>query len=146
MQIAPDDRTLYIIESGAAPDGARMIRAFDLAAGGTARNGRVLFDFPGRSGDGMSVDVDGNLYVAAGLNEPAPPGALAAARAWTADALMTRAGVYVISPAGRLLRFIPIAEDVITNTAFGGADMKTLYVTAGRTLFRLQNPIAGLPR
>jgi gluconolactonase len=146
LQIAPDDRTLYIIESGAAPDGPRMIRAFSLAPDGTASNGRVLFDFPGRSGDGMSVDVEGNLYVAAGLNEPAPPGALAAARAWTADALMTRAGVYVISPAGRLLRFIPIAEDVITNTAFGGADMKTLYVTAGRTVFRVQNPIAGLPR
>ena len=146
IQISPDDRTLYIIESGAAPAGARMIRAFDLALDGSATNGRVLFDFPGRSGDGMSVDVEGNLYVAAGLNALAPPGALEAARAWTADALMTRAGVYVISPAGRLLRVIPIGEDVITNTAFGGADMKTLYVTAGRTVFRVENDVAGLPR
>jgi gluconolactonase len=146
LQIAPDDRTLYIIESGAAPAGARMIRAFDLAADGSAGNGRVLFDFPGRSGDGMSVDVDGNLYVAAGLNALAPPGALPAARVWTADALMTRAGVYVISPAGQLRRFIAIPEDIITNTAFGGPDMKTLYVTSGRTVFRIQNDIAGLPR
>ena len=146
LQIAPDDRTLYIIESGAAPSNPRMIRAFDLSADGVASRGRTFYDFPGRSADGMSVDVQGNLYVSAGLNRLAPPGAVAAARAWTAAALKTRAGVYVISPAGKLLRFIPIDEDVITNNAFGGPDMKTLYVTSGRTLFRIQNDIAGLPR
>ena len=146
LQIAPDDRTLYIIESGAAPDGPRMIRAFDLAPDGTASNGRLLFDFSGRSADGMSVDVEGNLYVSAGLNALAPPGAVTAARVWTAAALMTRAGVYVISPAGVLLQLIPISEDVITNNAFGGPDMRTLYVTAGRTVFQVRTDIAGLPR
>jgi gluconolactonase len=94
----------------------------------------------------MSVDVQGNLYVSAGLNYLAPPGALAAARAWKEDALRTKAGVYVISPAGKLLTFIPIPEDVITNNAFGGPDMKTLYVTAGRTVFMVRTEIAGLPR
>lgn len=146
LQIAPDDRTLYVIESGNAPTGPRMVRAFELQADGTARNGRVHFDFPGRSADGMSIDVEGNLYISAGLNELAPPGALAAARAWVPEALRTRAGVYVVSPAGRLLRFIPVAEDVITNNAFGGPDMKTLYVTAGRTVFQIRTDIAGLPR
>ena len=29
---------------------------------------------------------------------------------------------------------------------FGGADMKTLYVTAGKTLYKLRTEIAGLPR
>ena len=146
LQIAPDDRTLYIVESGSVPDGPRMIRAFDLDPDGAASNGRVHFDFAGRSADGMSVDVEGNLYISAGLNELAPPGAVAAARAWTAEALMTRAGVYVVSPAGTLLRFIPIPEDVITNNAFGGPDMRTLYVTAGRTVFQVRTEIAGLPR
>jgi gluconolactonase len=146
LQISPDDGTLYIIESGAAPTGPRMIRAFELLPDGSARNGRTLFDFPGRSADGMSVDVQGNLYVSAGLNELAPPGALPAARAWTAEALRTRAGVYVISPTGQLLRFVPIPEDVITNNAFGGPDMRTLYVTAGRTVFQVRTDIAGLPR
>ena len=94
----------------------------------------------------MSVDVQGNLYVSAGLNYLAPPGALAAARAWKEDALRTNAGVYVISPAGKLLTIIPIPEDVITNNAFGGPDMKTLYVTAGRTVFMVRTEIAGLPR
>jgi gluconolactonase len=146
LQISPDDKTLYIIESGPAPAGPRMIRAFDLQPDGAARNRRVLYDFAGRSADGMSVDTQGNLYVSAGLNYLAPPGALAAARVWTADALKTKAGVYVISPAGKLLKFIPISEDVITNNAFGGPDMKTLYVTAGRTVFTVRTDIAGLPR
>jgi gluconolactonase len=53
LQISPDDATLYIIESGAAPVGPRMVRAFDLQLDGSATSGRVLFNFPGRSADGM---------------------------------------------------------------------------------------------
>ena len=30
--------------------------------------------------------------------------------------------------------------------AFGGPDMKTLYVTAGKTLYKVRTDIAGLPR
>jgi gluconolactonase len=52
----------------------------------------------------------------------------------------------VISPVGTLLSFIPIAEDFISNNAFGGPDMKTLYVTAGKTLYKVRTDIAGLPR
>ena len=44
------------------------------------------------------------------------------------------------------MKFIPVPEDYITNTAFGGRDMKTLYITAGKTLYKIQNDIAGLPR
>jgi len=146
LQISPDDKILYVIESGDPPSGPRMIRAFDLRADGTAGNGRTFFDFAGRGGDGASVDVQGNLYVAAGLNYPPPPGALAGARAWPAEARKTKTGVYVISPAGKLLRIIPIPEDIISNTAFGGPDMKTLYVTSGKTVFKVRTEIAGLPR
>jgi len=38
------------------------------------------------------------------------------------------------------------SEDFITNNAFGGADMKTLYVTAGKTLYKIRMEVAGLPR
>ena len=137
IQISPDDRTLYLVEANGAKDGARMIRAYDLLPDGTVRNMRVLYNFyPGRSADGMSIDTRGNLYAAAGLH----------ATRGTAETLDTKCGVYVISPQGKLLKFIPIPEDYITNTAFGGPDMKTLYVTAGKTLYRLKNDIAGLPR
>jgi gluconolactonase len=130
-------KTLYVIEANGAKDGARMIRAFDLLPNGTAGNMRVLYNFyPGRSADGMSIDVSGNLYAAAGMHRTRN----------TSETLDTRCGVYVISPQGKLLTFIPIPEDYITNTAFGGPDMKTLYVTAGKTIYTFRTDIAGLPR
>jgi gluconolactonase len=46
----------------------------------------------------------------------------------------------------RNTQFIPIPEDTITNNAFGGPDMKTLYITAGKTLYKVRTEIAGLPR
>ncbi len=137
IQISPDERTLYIVEANGVQGGARAIRAYDLLPDGTVRNGRMLYDFyPGRSADGMSIDSAGNLYAAAGMHRTRG----------TAETLDTKCGVYVISPEGKLLRFIPIPEDYITNTAFGGPDMKTLYITAGKTLYKMQNAIAGLPR
>lgn len=137
LQVSPDDKTLYLIEANSADKGARMIRAYDLQADGTVKNMRMHYNFyPGRSGDGMSIDTQGNLYVSAGLN--APRG--------TAETMDTKAGVYIISPQGKLLKFIPILEDAITNNAFGGPDMKTLYVTAGKTLYKFRVDIAGLPR
>jgi len=63
-----------------------------------------------------------------------------------AETLNPSAGVHVISPHGRLIRFIPIAEDFITNNGFGGPEMKTLYVTAGKTLYRVRTATPGMPR
>jgi gluconolactonase len=137
IQVSPDDRKLYLIEANQAQGGARMIRSYDLRPDGTVGNMRVHYNFyPGRSADGMSIDTHGNLYASAGLNQ----------LRGTSETLDTRAGIYVISPEGTLLKFIPIPEDLITNNAFGGADMKTLYVTAGKTLYSLRMEIAGLPR
>jgi gluconolactonase len=114
-----------------------MIRAYDLQPDGTVRNMRVFHNFyPGRSADGICIDTKGNLYAAAGLHR----------RRATSETLDTKAGIHVFAPNGKLLRFIPIPEDTITNCAFGGPDSKTLYVTAGKTLFKIQNDIPGAPR
>ncbi len=137
IQISPDDKQLYLIEANGAEGGARMIRAYDLFPDGTVGNMRVHYNFyPGRSADGMSIDTQGNLYASAGMNQ----------LRGTSETLATKTGVYVISPQGKLLKFIPIPEDFITNNAFGGTDMKTLYVTAGKTLYKVRTEIAGLPR
>src|SRR4029453_12391100 len=137
IQISPDDRKLYLVESNQGQGGPRLIRSYDLQPDGTVRNMRILYDFsPGRSADGMSIDTQGNLYASAGMNQ----------LRGSAETLDTKTGVYVISPAGKLLKFFPIPEDFITNNAFGGPDMKTLYVTAGKTLYKLRTDIAGLPR
>jgi gluconolactonase len=137
IQISPDDHELYLVEANGAEGGARMIRAYDLHPDGTVGNMRVHYNFsPGRSADGMSIDTQGNLYASAGMNQ----------LRGTSETLDTKTGVYVISPKGQLLKFIPIGEDFITNNAFGGPDMKTLYITAGKTLYKVRTEIAGLPR
>jgi gluconolactonase len=135
IAVAPDDKTLYVIDSHPKEAGNRKIWAFDLAGDGSLSRQRLVYDFgKGRGGDGMRVDVNGNLWVAAGINRP---------RGNPGESLDVPAGVYVISPAGKLLGRIPIPEDLVTNVAFGGRDLKTLYVTAGKTLYRFPVAVSG---
>jgi len=137
IQISPDDSVLYLVETNTREGGARMIRAYDLQSDGTVANMRIHYNFyAGRSADGMSVDVEGNLYAAAGLHR----------LRGTSETLDTKPGVHVIAPNGQLLRIISIPEDTVTNTTFGGPDMQTLYVTAGKTLYSTRIDIPGLAR
>ncbi|HUQ94066.1 MAG TPA: SMP-30/gluconolactonase/LRE family protein [Bryobacteraceae bacterium] len=137
ITIAPDDKTLYLVEANQAEGGARLLRAYDLQSDGSLKNMRVFHKFyPGRSADGLCMDTQGNLYAAAGLNR----------RRGTSETLDTKAGIHVFSPQGKLLKFHPVPEDTITNCTFGGPDMKTIYVTAGKTLFKIQNAIPGTGR
>lgn len=134
IAITPDDRTLYLVDSNPSAGGNRKIWAFDLSTEGTLSNQRLVYDFsPSRGGDGMRLDMEGNLWVAAGINRARRAGE-------TTD---HPAGVYVISPAGIQLGCVPIPEDLVTNLAFGGPDKKDLFVTAGKSLFKLQTNIAG---
>jgi gluconolactonase len=137
IMISPDDRTLYLVEANKVKGGARMIRAYDLDVQGNVSHMRVFHDFsPGRSADGMCIDTAGNLYTAAGLHR----------LRGTSETLDTKPGVHVFSPGGKLIDFIPIPEDTITNCAFGGPDMRTLYVTAGKTLFKARVATPGTGR
>ena len=89
-----------------------------------------MFDWGSDRGpDGMAIDRAGRLYVTAGLNYAAPPHETAG---------KYKAGVYVISPEGGLVDFIPVPMDMITNCAFGGKDRKRLYITAGHTLWTIE--------
>ncbi|HVJ82297.1 MAG TPA: SMP-30/gluconolactonase/LRE family protein, partial [Planctomycetia bacterium] len=125
IAISPDRKTLYVVDNKPDEPPSRMVLAFNLAEDGTASGRRVLFDFKGgRGGDGMSIDMEGNLYVAAGANRKYPN-----------QSTQFPAGVYVISPQGKLLQTIKISEDMCTNCCFGGEDGRTLFVTAGKTLF-----------
>jgi gluconolactonase len=49
----------------------------------------------------------------------------------------------VITSTGKLLGRIPITEDICTNLAFGGSDRKTLFVTAGKSIFRIPLSVSG---
>jgi gluconolactonase len=133
VAVTQDGRLLYVVDTSNDPGGSRRLWRYQLDARGEPSDGRVIHDFaPGRGGDGVELDVEGNLYVAAGINVPRGPNE-------TDD---VPAGIYVISPAGELQARIPVAEDTVTNLAFGDADGRTLYVTAGKSIFvtRVDHP------
>ena len=50
----------------------------------------------------------------------------------------------MLSPAGELVEFIPIPRDEVTNCAFGGRDLKTLFITAGGSLWSVRVKNAGV--
>lgn len=132
--MSPDETTLYLIEAHGAKDRNRKIMAYDLLADGSLTSPRTLHDFyPGRSGDGMCIDKEGNLYVAAGLHK----------LRGSSETLDTRPGIHVISPKGKLLAYRETPEDTITNCTFGGKDLKTLYITCGTYLLSIRTRIPG---
>lgn len=135
IAVTQDCKQLYVIDSCPTMGGNRKVWNFQLDDTGTPHEPRVVFDFaPGRGGDGMRLDMDGNLWIAAGIAAPRGPH----------ESTDVPTGIYYVETStGKLRGRIPIGEDVITNLAFGGPDGKTLYVTAGKTLFTLRAPVAG---
>lgn len=136
LAISPDQSTLYLIDSNGQSGGRRQLQAYSLSKTGELSNRRLLYDFaPGRGGDGMCVDRDGKLYVAAGLHK---------VRSTTSETLDVSPGIHVFSPRGRLLAFRETPEDTVTNCAFGhGVTANTLYVTCGRRLLAIETAGSG---
>jgi gluconolactonase len=132
--VAPDGKSLYVADSNDDVGGNRKIWGFDVSAAGELSNRRLVHDFEqGRGGDGIRTDMQGNIWITAGIRVPRPPGE-------TTDVPQ---GVYVVSPQGKLLGRIPIPEDYVTNLAFGGPERKTLYVTAGTSIYKIPVAVSG---
>jgi gluconolactonase len=100
--LSPDEKTLYVTNG-------QSIAAFEVRPDGSLANQREFASLPAGSGDGMTVDAAGRLYVTAGGG-----GAGAAP------------GVVVFAADGRNLGLIPSPRNLIT-VAFAGADKKTLF-------------------
>ncbi|TWU51865.1 Gluconolactonase precursor [Rubripirellula reticaptiva] len=129
--ITPDDKYLYVADNNNGLGGARKLWRFDMRPDGTPdlASQKMLYDWQTTRGpDGMKLDLSGRLYVAAGLNEPRLP---------EQTATPPTAGIYVFMPDGKQVAFAPILQDETTNCAFGGPDGKTLFVTAGGTLWSI---------
>lgn len=132
--VSPDESKLQLIEAHGQASRNRCIFSYDLARDGSISNRRQMINFyPGRSGDGMCVDEQGNLYVAAGLHN----------ERGSSETLDTRPGIHVLSPTGELLAFRETPEDTITNCTFGGDGLRTLYITCGSYLLSIRTAIAG---
>lgn len=137
--VSPDQKTLYVVsnENGATAierlnrdpqdpskittplrKGLMALLAYDLAPDGTAKFRKTLVDYSPYDGpDGLACDKDGNLYVAVRAEN--------------------RPGICVYSPEGKELAYIP--TEVPTNVGFGRRrDANLLYITAGKSLYRIR--------
>ncbi|MBM3941675.1 MAG: SMP-30/gluconolactonase/LRE family protein [SAR202 cluster bacterium] len=127
LAFSPDEKVLYVAisrlderciqeEERKQVCAHRKIRAFDVARNGTLSNNRVLVDLssaePGVP-DGMKVDSKGRIFSTGS------------------------GGIQIISSQGERLATIRVPE-VPRNLAFGGADFKTLFITAGKSLYSIK--------
>jgi gluconolactonase len=137
--VSADDKYLFVADNNNdTVGGARKLWRFELKPDGTvdAPSKKLLYDWgKGRGPDGVKQDAKGRLYVAGGLNRPNPP-------AEPADDV--KGGIYVIDPqTGKLLAFQGVPTDEVTNCAFGGDDLRTLYITGGGTLYSIRTTTPG---
>jgi gluconolactonase len=131
VAVSPDQKTLYVVSNdngntgiGRLPKeeparkGVMALLAYDLSPEGTAKFRKVLVDYSPEDGpDGMVCDTEGNV--------------------WTAIRAENRPGIYCYSPDGKELGYIK--TEIPTNVGFGrGDEVKTLYITAGKSLFRIR--------
>jgi gluconolactonase len=120
LALSPDEKTLYISDNGPK---RRVLIAAERGPTGKLGRTKVIHDFGvGRGIDGMTVTTDGRIVAAAGSGD--------------------KAGVVVLSPDGKIQATIPIPEDP-ANVEFGGEDGKTLYICAGKSLYRINTTMRG---
>ncbi len=131
--VSPDDKHLFVADNNNNKvGGARKLWQFDLKPDGTvaANSRKLIFDWgTARGPDGFKMDTAGRFFVAAGLTRNNAP---------NETNEKYKGGIYILSPKGKLLEYVAIPNDEVTNCAFGGPDLKTLFITAGGSLWSVQ--------
>lgn len=119
VRLSPDEKTLYVF-----PSGQKQMMAYPVEGPGKIGKGKVFCELKqakeggNGGGDGATVDVKGNVYVAAGT------------------------GLQVFDKDGKYLGTIVFPEQP-SNATFGGKDMKTLFVTARTSVYTCPMDVAG---
>ncbi len=118
IAFSPDQKYLYVDNSGPQ----KVWMRYQVEKDGSLTNGKVFYDAssdkrPGGP-DGMKVDKLGNVYSTG-------PG-----------------GIWVFSPEGKPLGVILMPERT-ANLNWGGADRKTLYITASSSIYRITLSVPG---
>lgn len=137
VAVSPDQKTLYVVTNDdglmgfdrlpkgtPARKGRMELVAYELKPDGSAVFRKTLVNYSPQDGpDGLVCDAEGNLFVAV-RDE-------------------TRFGIYVYTPEGKQLAYLPTPERP-TNVGFGrGSDARVLYITAGGSLYRIHTERAG---
>jgi sugar lactone lactonase YvrE len=107
VSCSPDGATLYLADSVKG-----MIWAFPVAADGSLGPRRDFISTKGEAGapDGSAVDAEGYVWNCQ----------------WGAWRIVR------FAPDGAVDRIVPVPVEKVTSCAFGGPDLKTLYVTSAR--------------
>ena len=125
LALSPDEKKLYIADSGKP----RHIRVFDVKSDGMLEGGAVFCTIDKGGPDGIRCDADGRVWSSAGD------------------------GIHVFGPDGKLIAKLLTPEipnprdaskmmrEAPANLAFGGADGKTLYITARTTLYSIRTNV-----
>jgi gluconolactonase len=117
LAFSPDGKHFYVDDSE-----QKNIRVYDVAADGSLRNGRIFGEEPGAKGDGVpdgiKVDKNGNLFVTGPK------------------------GIWVWDANGHHLGTIVVPEQP-ANLAWGDKDLRTLYITATTSVYRLRMKAKG---
>ena len=136
VAVSPDQKSLYVVSNDNGTTGIGRLKstgnkvdepllkgrmallAYDLSPEGTAKFRKALVDYAPEDGpDGLVCDTEGNL--------------------WVAVRAESRPGIACYSPDGKELGFIK--TEMPTNVGFGrGEEAKTLYITAGKSLYRIK--------
>src|SRR4051812_35454760 len=95
--------------------GANKTYSYTIKEDGTLSDKKLLCE---QGSDGMTLDEKGNVY-------------------------LTGKGVSVYDKAGKKVQQIDVPEGWTANVCFGGADMKTLFITASTRLYGLKMAIKG---
>jgi len=123
LAFSPDEKTLYIADSGVThdPGGPHHIRAFAVDAKGKLGKGRVFADIAPGVPDGLRLDTDGRVWTSAGD------------------------GIQCYEPGGALLGKIKLPE-AVANLAFGGKRRNRLFITATTSLYAVFVAVNGAQR
>jgi gluconolactonase len=127
--LSPDESTVYAAETQTG-----RLWAFDIESPGKIKRqpwpsphgGRLVGGTTGfRNFDSLAVDAEGNICVATLMD----------------------GGITVIAPDGSGVDHVPMPDPYTTNICFGGAGLKTAFITLSRggTLVSCEWPTAGLP-
>ncbi len=116
LAFSPDEKKLYIIDSGITHGGRSNMRVFDVN-GDKLSNDKVFAEnfAPGFT-DGVRTDVDGNVWCSMGWADPKED------------------GVRCYAPSGDLIGKIHLPE-TCANLCFGGKKKNRLFMTASTSVY-----------
>jgi len=118
LAFSPDEKKLYIIDSGITDGGPSNMRVFDVVDGKSLKNGKIFAEFQPGLTDGMRVDVAGNVWCSYGWGDPKED------------------GVRCYAPDGDLIGKIHLPETV-ANLTFGGPKKNRLFICASTSVYSL---------